>query len=260
MGWSNCLRTLAYSMARLIIACAAPRASAAYTVSTSSATARMASVDAEARRRAGASSSTTSNSFASDPRAPAASPPPVRSRPRTTLQPSPSARTSSTSAAAASGSAVRSPRRTTPLPESSGVGRVPSSGPRVAMVEPSAIPASSSAASPRPSGSGRVSPRRNSTARALDQCRAELLGNGPASTILMPAPPNASTSTPVAPRAASPRHTSSVVPLGSSSSGRTCAATLALSPRKPRTVCEAPAARRSVRGSSRAATRELAPP
>ena len=84
----------------------------------------------------------------------------------------------------------------------------------------------------------------------------------PASTMLIPAPPCSSgTSTPVAPSAASPCHTSAVVPAGSSSSGRTWVGDACpLEPGSAAPCPAAPAARRSVPGSSPSALRKRSTP
>ena len=108
------------------------------------------------------------------------------------------------------------------------------SGPIVATVEPSAMPVNSDAACVPVTI--RVSAR--AAATALDShgpgCSAapSSVATMPASTIVIPEPPySCGTSTPVAPRAANPLHTSAVVPVVSSSIGRTWVVTLAFSAR-----------------------------
>ncbi len=202
----------------------------------------IASVEADARRCAGTSFNSTSNSLrvgSMCSRAVTVNASEAAST-RNSAAPSPSsANTRMASAAAASGMPASTPCSFAPSRDDPAAGRGPVSGPTVATVDPSAIPVSSSAASS--SAPVRVRARAAATAaethgpglRAAPSSSATI----PASTIVMPAPPYASgISKPVAPSPASPRHTSSVVPVCSSSNGRTYAATLAFSITKRWTV------------------------
>ncbi len=223
---------------------AAPRASAADAISTSSITAAIWCADTGARRRAGAASNETRNCLrvGSMPGWAAIDTPgePFRTA-KSPVSPAASASTSSSSAAAASGTPVASPRRATPSSRRLAVtDALPRSRKQTAViVVPSAIPRSSSAAVS-------LAPNRFSArgaATAVDNhgpgCNAAPSSSAtmPASTIVMPEPPQSSgTSIPVTPRPARPRHTDSSVPVGSSSSGRTWSETEAFSARKCRVV------------------------
>ena len=134
------------------------------------------------------------------------------------------------------------------------VGRGPLSGPTVAIVEPSAMPASEASAASAPK---RV--RARAAATAVDSHGPGMQRGAESAPRRRPRRPSScprrrvrsSTRTPVAPSAASPLpHVAGVVPVGSSSSGRTCPATLAFSARKRARCRAARSARRSVRGSS----------
>ena len=133
-------------------------------------------------------------------------------------------------------------------PSFSTTGRGPFSGPTVATVEPSAIPVNSDGGI-GPRYHARVSARGATT--ALDShgpgCSAAPSSSAttPASTIVMPEPPcSCGTRTPVAPRLANPPHTSAVVPVGSSSIGRTWVGRLAFSARSGARCHAGPAVRR----------------